>query len=73
MSFTVLSGNEISQRFLICLVPSEFNDVLNLYCLCLLKVWAIADSKRQGFLGFREFITAMQVLPFNIVSCIYVI
>lgn len=26
------------------------------------KVWAIADSKRQGFLGFKEFITAMQVL-----------
>lgn len=27
-----------------------------------LKVWAIADKKRQGFLGFSEFITAMQVL-----------
>lgn len=26
-----------------------------------LKVWAIADSKRQGFLGLNEFITAMQV------------
>lgn len=25
------------------------------------KVWAIADSKRQGFLGLTEFITAMQV------------
>ncbi|KAL0362867.1 UNVERIFIED_CONTAM: EH domain-containing protein 1 [Sesamum calycinum] len=25
-------------------------------------VWAIADSKRQGFLGFKEFITAMQFL-----------
>ncbi|MFS8015560.1 putative EH domain-containing protein [Helianthus anomalus] len=24
------------------------------------QVWAIADSKRQGFLGFNEFITAMQ-------------
>ncbi|KAK4363906.1 hypothetical protein RND71_015264 [Anisodus tanguticus] len=24
------------------------------------QVWAIADSKRQGFLGFKEFITAMQ-------------
>ncbi|GFZ04956.1 EPS15 homology domain 1 [Actinidia rufa] len=23
-------------------------------------VWAIADSKRQGFLGFKEFIAAMQ-------------
>lgn len=26
------------------------------------QVWAIADSKRQGFLGFREFITAMQLV-----------
>lgn len=33
----------------------------NLTITCL-KVWAIADSKRQGFLGLKEFITAMQVL-----------
>ncbi|KVI02296.1 hypothetical protein Ccrd_019419 [Cynara cardunculus var. scolymus] len=26
------------------------------------KVWAIADSRRQGFLGFKEFITAMQLI-----------
>ncbi|XP_058070811.1 EH domain-containing protein 1-like [Magnolia sinica] len=26
------------------------------------QVWAVADSKRQGFLGFREFITAMQLI-----------
>lgn len=26
------------------------------------QVWAIADSKRQGFLGFREFITAVQLV-----------
>ncbi|KAI3711177.1 hypothetical protein L2E82_41064 [Cichorium intybus] len=26
------------------------------------QVWAIADTKRQGFLGFKEFITAMQLL-----------
>nr|GEX56819.1 hypothetical protein [Tanacetum cinerariifolium] len=26
------------------------------------KVWAIADSKRQGYLGFKEFIIAMQLL-----------
>jgi hypothetical protein len=25
------------------------------------KVWAIADSRRQGYLGFAEFVTAMQV------------
>lgn len=26
------------------------------------QVWAIADTKRQGFLGFKEFITAMQLV-----------
>ncbi|XP_075112964.1 EH domain-containing protein 1-like isoform X1 [Nicotiana tabacum] len=26
------------------------------------QVWAIADSKRQGFLSFKEFITAMQLV-----------
>ncbi|KAL6010302.1 EH domain-containing protein 1 [Asimina triloba] len=26
------------------------------------EVWAVADSKRQGFLGFTEFITAMQLI-----------
>jgi len=25
------------------------------------KVWAVADSKREGYLGFREFVIAMQV------------
>ncbi|MCI60860.1 EH domain-containing protein 1-like, partial [Trifolium medium] len=25
-------------------------------------VWAIADSKRQGYLGFQEFIIAMQLV-----------
>ncbi|KAK8950225.1 hypothetical protein KSP40_PGU017966 [Platanthera guangdongensis] len=29
------------------------------------QVWAIADSKRQGFLGFSEFITAMQLITFG--------
>ncbi|KAK8925937.1 hypothetical protein KSP39_PZI018265 [Platanthera zijinensis] len=29
------------------------------------QVWAIADSKRQGFLGFSEFITAMQLIAFG--------
>ncbi|XP_004293342.1 PREDICTED: EH domain-containing protein 1-like [Fragaria vesca subsp. vesca] len=28
------------------------------------QVWASADSKRQGFLGFSEFITAMQLISF---------
>uniref|UniRef100_A0A0E0LEX1 Uncharacterized protein n=1 Tax=Oryza punctata TaxID=4537 RepID=A0A0E0LEX1_ORYPU len=26
------------------------------------QVWAIADSKRQGYLGFSEFVTAMQLV-----------
>ncbi|PON39388.1 Dynamin superfamily [Parasponia andersonii] len=26
------------------------------------KVWAVADSKRQGYLGFGEFVTAMQLV-----------
>ncbi|KAG0468362.1 hypothetical protein HPP92_017690 [Vanilla planifolia] len=26
------------------------------------QVWAVADSKRQGFLGFSEFVTAMQLV-----------
>ena len=26
-----------------------------------IKVWAIADSRRQGYLGFPEFVAAMQV------------
>ncbi|XP_052207695.1 EH domain-containing protein 1 [Diospyros lotus] len=26
------------------------------------QIWAIADSKRQGFLGFKEFIAAMQLV-----------
>jgi hypothetical protein len=25
-------------------------------------VWAIADSKREGYLGFKEFVISMQVL-----------
>lgn len=29
------------------------------------QVWAVADSKRQGFLGFSEFITAMQLIAFG--------
>ncbi|KAI5065316.1 hypothetical protein GOP47_0020011 [Adiantum capillus-veneris] len=26
------------------------------------QVWAVADSKRQGYLGYHEFVTAMQVI-----------
>lgn len=48
-------------------IQSCFGSILLLHViisygvLCFLKVWAIADSKRQGFLGLKEFITAMQV------------
>jgi len=27
-------------------------------------VWAIADSKREGYLGFKEFVISMQVILF---------
>ncbi|KAI3456486.1 hypothetical protein Pfo_013149 [Paulownia fortunei] len=44
------------------------NDATNFFAMSglwkpeLKQVWAIADSKRQGFLGFKEFITAMQLI-----------
>lgn len=41
---------------------TKFFAMSNLSRSELKQVWAIADSKRQGFLGFREFITAMQLV-----------
>ncbi|KAM7264778.1 hypothetical protein ACFE04_002461 [Oxalis oulophora] len=44
------------------------NDATNFFALSnlsrqqLKQVWAVADSKRQGFLGYPEFITAMQLV-----------
>ncbi|PIN09310.1 Endocytosis/signaling protein EHD1 [Handroanthus impetiginosus] len=44
------------------------NDATNFFAMSglskpeLKQVWAIADSKRQGFLGFKEFTTAMQLI-----------
>lgn len=40
----------------------KFFSMSNLSRQDLKQVWAIADSKRQGFLGFKEFITAMQLV-----------
>ncbi|CAM6123882.1 unnamed protein product [Calypogeia fissa] len=40
----------------------KFFSLSNLPRAELKKVWTVADSKRQGFLGFKEFITAMQVI-----------
>nr|XP_016510443.1 PREDICTED: EH domain-containing protein 1-like [Nicotiana tabacum] len=40
----------------------KFFALSNLSRQDLKQVWAIADSKRQGFLGFREFITSMQLV-----------
>ncbi|XP_075483014.1 EH domain-containing protein 1-like [Primulina tabacum] len=40
----------------------EFFAMSNLSKAELKQVWAIADSKRQGFLGLKEFITSMQLL-----------
>jgi EH domain-containing protein 1 len=43
-------------------------DVVKLFALSQLprghlkQVWAVADSKRQGFLGFKEFVAAMQMI-----------
>ncbi|KAK9269055.1 hypothetical protein L1049_000823 [Liquidambar formosana] len=41
---------------------TKFFSMANLSRQDLKQVWAIADSKRQGFLGFKEFITAMQLV-----------
>ncbi|XP_075113000.1 EH domain-containing protein 1-like isoform X2 [Nicotiana tabacum] len=41
---------------------TNFLEMSNLPRDHLKQVWAIADSKRQGFLGFKEFITAMQLV-----------
>ncbi|GFZ12540.1 EPS15 homology domain 1 [Actinidia rufa] len=41
---------------------SKFFGMSNLPRPELKQVWAIADSKRQGFLGFKEFIVAMQLV-----------
>ncbi|KAJ6728800.1 EH DOMAIN [Salix koriyanagi] len=41
---------------------TKFFSMSNLSRQQLKQVWALADSKRQGFLGFTEFVTAMQVL-----------
>ncbi|CAK9163900.1 unnamed protein product [Ilex paraguariensis] len=41
---------------------TKFFAMANLPRPDLKQVWAIADSKRQGFLGFKEFITAMQLV-----------
>ncbi|KAJ4977343.1 hypothetical protein NE237_002449 [Protea cynaroides] len=44
------------------------NDAIKFFALSnlsrpeLKQVWAVADSKRQGFLGFNEFIIAMQLV-----------
>ncbi|XP_021595354.1 EH domain-containing protein 1 isoform X2 [Manihot esculenta] len=40
----------------------KFFGISNLSRQDLKQVWAIADSKRQGFLGFNEFVSAMQLV-----------
>ncbi|XP_010544277.1 PREDICTED: EH domain-containing protein 1 [Tarenaya hassleriana] len=40
----------------------KFFAMSNLSRAELKQVWAIADSKRQGYLGFREFVIAMQLV-----------
>lgn len=41
---------------------TKFFSMSNLSRQDLKQVWAIADSRRQGFLGLKEFITAMQIV-----------
>ncbi|XP_019183517.1 PREDICTED: EH domain-containing protein 1-like isoform X2 [Ipomoea nil] len=41
---------------------TKFFGMANLSRQDLKQVWAVADSKRQGFLGFKEFVTAMQLI-----------
>ncbi|KAI9123989.1 hypothetical protein K1719_005289 [Acacia pycnantha] len=41
---------------------TKFFAMSNLSRSQLKQVWAIADTKRQGFLGFAEFITALQLV-----------
>lgn len=41
---------------------TKFFAMSNLSRSQLKQVWAIADAKRQGFLGFTEFVTAMQLV-----------
>jgi len=47
-----ISGNEATKFFALS----------NLSRSQLKQLWALADNKRQGFLGFSEFVSAMQVL-----------
>ncbi|KAM7280845.1 hypothetical protein ACFE04_007979 [Oxalis oulophora] len=41
---------------------TKFFSMSNLSRQDLKQVWAIADSKRQGYLGFKEFVAAMQLI-----------
>ncbi|KAL5231733.1 hypothetical protein ABZP36_030509 [Zizania latifolia] len=43
---------------IVCMPNIHFKSLYR--CRCQSKVWAIADSKRQGYLGFGEFVAAMQ-------------
>ncbi|XP_045828634.1 EH domain-containing protein 1-like [Trifolium pratense] len=47
-----ITGNDATKFFAMSNLPRQD----------LKQVWAIADSKRQGYLGFQEFIIAMQVV-----------
>lgn len=47
-----ITGNDATKFFSMSNLPRED----------LKQVWAIADSRKQGFLGFKEFIIAMQLV-----------
>lgn len=58
-----ISGNEATKFFALS----------NLSRSQLKQLWALADNKRQGFLGFSEFVTAMQVLVLYVFNlCLWI-
>lgn len=62
LSLCIVQVDSLVSPFLHLLFSS-----LNLNCFFgapLTKVWAIADSKREGYLGFKEFVISMQVIFF---------
>ncbi|KAK7363794.1 hypothetical protein VNO77_05952 [Canavalia gladiata] len=48
---------------------TKFFGLSNLPRSQLKQVWAIADNKRQGFLGFEEFVIAMQLVALAQTGC----
>ncbi|KAG5064729.1 hypothetical protein JHK85_005912 [Glycine max] len=66
-----ITGSDATKFFAMSNLPREDLKQRFFVCFCHQnKVWAIADSKRQGYLGFTEFIIAMQVPLSSVTSII---